>query len=123
MSMNNLDMIRATLGVLGVLGAAQVIEAEDEAVIRRYLRATVNGLADREVCHLEENYWYDNEVGMYEDRYLTTLPRIVAGHAAAHYGLPNADALKTDATVAEVEIMAARRSGNRGKQPMHPEYF
>jgi len=115
----NLDMITAALNILGVVGAGQSVSAEDEAIIRDYLTASIDFLDKRNVCSLWANYHAND----YPDEYYLILPKVVASHAASHYGLSSdRQILEADAYNAIQEILSTKET-ERGKQPDAVFYF
>jgi len=115
----SLQMIERTLGILGVLGTGQSVQAEDEAVIRSYMTAAIDALDKRGIVSL----WASYEADEFEDEHFLTLPRIIAGYAAPQYGM-NAEmaALRADGEEAIQEILSTKTE-TRGEQPSAPLYF
>lgn len=115
----NLDMITATLNILGVVGAGQTVQAEDEAAVRDYLTAVIASLDKKSVCSLWANYHADE----YPDEFYSTLPKIVANAAACHYGLgADRQILDADAQDAIQDILSTKET-ERGKQPDTALYY
>ena len=115
----NLDMITATLSILGVVGAGQPVQAEDEAIVRDYLSAVIDSLDKQNVCSLWASYHADE----YLDEFYLTIPKIVASHAASHYGL-GADRRIFEADAQEaIQSILSNKETERGKQPDTALYF
>lgn len=116
---SSIDIVKATLNILGVVGAGQHISAEDAANIRSILSAVIDDLDNRNICHLRSNLDADE----FDDQYLLTIPRIVAYHAAPSYGFgAERTEFLSDMQRAETTILSTHNT-TRGDQPVETFYF
>jgi hypothetical protein len=104
MAFTRTDLVHRALKNLGALPAGQTPSAEEYNSVNALIDAMLEDLLGRDIVFIED-------ADVIEDRYFLALGNVLAGHAAAEFGLQNDPAIAARAAKGEkdLEIIASTR--------------
>jgi F420-0:gamma-glutamyl ligase len=112
------DLVHRALKNLGVLPQGQTPSAEEYNSVNALVDAMLEDLTDRDIIYIAD-------ADVIEERYFLALGNILAGHAAAEFGMQNDQAIAARMIKAEQDLNEMDQNSIRylHMRTMHTDYY